>query len=67
VSAHTIRGPFKASFEKAGQAAYEAYEKAMGFSPCVDWRKLPLYRRSAWIDAAAAVLGEDQSQRGAKS
>ena len=49
-----------------GQRAYEAFEKANGFSPCVEWHSLPLYRRNAWIDAAAAAVGEDQMQREAQ-
>lgn len=61
-----IKGPFRPSLEKMGQRAYEAFERANGFSPCVEWHTLPLYRRNAWIDAAAAAVGEDQMQREAE-
>jgi hypothetical protein len=61
------RGPFKAHYERSGARAYEAYEKAMGFSPCVEWRKLPLYRRNAWIEAAVAAIGDDQMEREVES
>ena len=62
MSVATDRGPFRAAFERCGKRAYEAYEKAMGWVTCA-WSQLPPDHRNAWIEAAAAAIGEDEMRK----
>ena len=58
-----ICGPFRPALERMGRVAYEAYEDSIGLRRLLRWEELSQDRRNAWIDAAGAVLGEDQMAR----
>lgn len=60
MSVSTERGPFRRHFERCGQRAYEAWQRALVdvVSARLPWSDLSPRIQAAWIDAAAAAIGE---------
>lgn len=59
------RGPIRSAFERCGQRAYEAWQRELVevMAARLPWGDLSSHVRAAWIEAAAAAIGEDQMRK----